>query len=166
MRGCSSPFGARAANFTPVQITHLSGGPPLPRNAFAVWPCCGSSSAASSAEVCALLFPPFRSASGADIAACAVCVMLPAGAATLARFLEGSHRNVLGRVSANTGRSGKVVGVGDAFDERGQGEGVGEEGSLGALFGCVRAKRARRLRTFWRLCSAWRAERIRGASRL
>ena len=29
----------------------------------------------------------------------------------------------------------KVVGVGDAFDERGQGEGVGEEGSLGALFG-------------------------------
>ena len=107
----------------------------MPRNAFAVWPCCGSSSAASSAEVCALLFPPFRSASGADIAACAVCVMLPAGAATLARFLEGSHRNVLGRVSANTGRSGKVVGVGDAFDERGQGEGVGEEGSLGALFG-------------------------------
>ena len=87
---------------------------------------------------CALLFPPFRSASGADIAACAVCVMLPAGAATLARFLEGSHRNVLGRVSANTGRSGRSSASATPSTNVGKGKASGKKGVWarfsGALF--------------------------------
>ena len=139
MRGCSSPFGARAANFTPVPIQHLSGGPPLPSQRFLPFGLAVQAGGKLSRRYCALSFPLSARRRGLITRPAHQCVSCFPQVPQPWLDFSKVRTEALGRVPAHPRRSGRSSASSTPSRNVGKGKASGKKNGLTALFGCVRA---------------------------